>query len=137
MEVTPLIIEAIECIGVRPQVLVNIVVNPRAGKIAATLYRKIGVATQEHVVDCREVALSQCVYSSALPMSARADEIVVDDTVSCDAPILSPNMQTVVMVRIGSGVPLHIVMDVVVVYRKTRVRPLRTEGKAVIYVVNI
>ncbi len=39
MEVMPLIIEAIECIGVRPQVLVNIVVNPRAGKIAATLYR--------------------------------------------------------------------------------------------------
>src|SRR6266481_8611377 len=85
MEVMPLIIEAIECIVVRPQVLVNIVVNPRAGKIAATLYRKIGVATQEHVVDCREVALSQCVYSSALPVSARADEIVVGGISSCGA----------------------------------------------------
>src|SRR6266853_2572591 len=85
MEVTPLIIEAIECIGVRQEVLVNIVINPRAGKIAATLYRKIGVATQEHVVDCREVALSHCVYGSALPVSARADEIVVCGISSCGA----------------------------------------------------
>src|SRR4030081_1264189 len=85
MEVAPLIIEGIKCVGVRQEVLVNIVVNPRAGKIAATLYRKIGVATQEHVVDCREVALSQCVYSSALPVSARADEIVVGGISNCGA----------------------------------------------------
>src|SRR5260370_17352594 len=94
MEVTPLIIEAIECIGVRQEVLVNIVINPRAGKIAATLYRKIGVATQEHVVDCREVALSHCVYGSALPVSARADEMVVCGISSCGATWTYPSFPT-------------------------------------------
>src|SRR5260370_1351601 len=56
-------------------------------------------------------------------------KIVINDAVGRDAAVLSPNMQAIVMIGVGSRVPLHIIMDVVVMYRKTRGGSLRTESK--------
>src|SRR5260370_10649750 len=64
-------------------------------------------------------------------------KIVINDAVGRDAAVLSPNMQAIVMIGVGSRVPLHIIMDVVVMYRKTRGGSLRTESKPVINVVDV
>src|SRR5882762_10333036 len=65
------------------------------------------------------------------------ENIVVNDAVGCNAAVLPPNVQSIMMVRIGSGIPLHIIMDVVVVYRKARIRALRAESQAMIDVVDV
>src|SRR5258708_14409288 len=75
--------------------------------------------------------------SSDVHSGIAVENIVVNDAVGCNAAVLPPNVQSIMMVRIGSGIPLHIIMDVVVVYRKARIRALRAESQAMIAVVDV